>query len=146
MIPVSSMPRLVDMLAPGEQSVRVKASFALDDDGRALVTLMVTAEVRLTCQRCAEPFGYPVVVESLVCPIHHERESAELPSHYAPFLFEGEQLSLAEMAEEELLLSLPLVPMHEDDCTRPENRAYYAAPTEAGVEKRNPFAELKNLL
>ena len=63
----------------------------------------------------------------------HERESS---SH----IVGSDKLNLADWIEEELILSLPLVPAHEEGCQTdgPEE-------SKDEVQKPNPFAKLKDL-
>lgn len=46
--------------------------------------------------------------------IHDEAEAAHLPEHYEPLVALQGNLPMADWIEDELILALPLVPMHGD--------------------------------
>jgi uncharacterized metal-binding protein YceD (DUF177 family) len=76
------------------------------------------------------------------------RDTDELPGGYEPLLGDAERLSVAEVIEEQVLLGLPLVPMH---ATAAECGAVAAAldavvDEPAADEKQKPFANLRQLL
>ena len=73
----------------------------------------------------------------------------DVPGGYEPLLGDAERLSVVELIEEQVLLGLPLVPMHE---TAAECGAVRAAPGGAAdepaavEETQRPFANLRELL
>jgi len=128
------LPRMQDILAQPEGSVRARFAFAkIGSEPGASVS--VVAVPRLICQRCMQAFAFPVEGSSDV-------EFAEIQQ-----TMDG-LVSLRDLAEEELLLALPIAPA----CSVPEscgNAAAYAAADEAcdGMdEMRRPFTGLQSLL
>jgi uncharacterized protein len=75
-------------------------------------------------------------------------DADELPGGYEPLLGDPERLSLTELIEEQVLLGLPLVPMHAEaaQCGVAEAALAAGEPEAAVEEKQRPFANLRALL
>jgi uncharacterized protein len=70
-----------------------------------------------------------------------------LPEGYEPLEIVGEEVPLADLVEQELILAAPIVPQH-DDCNSPETAG---APPEEPVTRndaseKSPFKDLAALL
>lgn len=105
------------------------------------LALTVRACVRLACQRCLQDFDVPLRIvgqfrfvadEALAAALDADTEEdvLALPQH----------LDLHELVEDELLLALPLVPMH-DACPQPLT----AADADGEPGRAHPFAALQAL-
>jgi len=95
---------VMDSVPTGLSSVPMRWEFST-----CRSTLNATATVMLQCQRTLEPFPLPLAVEQRLGFIRRE---SGLPDEYEPLLMpEDRQLHLAELIEDELILSLPLVPV-----------------------------------
>lgn len=149
-IALADMPRLRDMLASTDGPplrwqldgvVRERAGVPSE----LLLQLNVGGKVPLTCQRCLTTVEHPVA-ENVVFRL--EREDAPLTQDE---LEEAEEvlplagpLDLAELVEDQVLLALPIVPMHE---VCPRSAINTAAPKREGETDRvQPFADLRRLL
>jgi uncharacterized protein len=76
-----------------------------------------------------------------------EGDAARVPEHLEPVLAAGGRISVGELVEEELLLALPIVPLHAQasDCVVPEGAP--AVKVEAPEQTtQKPFAQLGELL
>jgi uncharacterized protein len=144
--PIAGFARLRDRLAEPTGMAVVRAEFGLRDRW-AVARLAVEAEVVLTCQRCLGAVSRRVATESqLVFAGESERE---LPEGFEPVGGDPHKLDLAALAEDELLLGLPIIPQHEagEACELPGAAAGTAADDEGDTaEMRRPFAGLKDLL
>jgi uncharacterized metal-binding protein YceD (DUF177 family) len=74
----------------------------------------------------------------------------EVAGGYEPFIGDAESLSLSALIEEQVLLGLPLVPLHDDpaEC-RKSARGKRVAKVEAEAQPEDtqrPFANLRDLL
>ncbi len=84
-------------------------------DGRPAVTGELHGSAVLTCQRCMRPVSVDVDDTFQVLIVDAER--SDEPGGYEPVVAHPARLDLAWLAEEQVLLALPLVPMHEsEDC------------------------------
>jgi uncharacterized protein len=135
--PLSELSRVKDLLADVRGSVKARFAFSKLEAGRVGATVAVRATPRLVCQRCLQAFESPVAGESEIEFAMSEAEApAESPREI--YLMDEGSVSLRELAEEELLLALPVIA----SCSTPE--ACGRAPT-PDVRQR-PFAVLQDLL
>jgi len=146
-LPLAGLARLAPLLASAEGTLEVALEFGVDDLGIRFVQGTVTGALVLNCQRCLEPMDWPVDVELACALVRSEEEGERLPAAYEPLLIESVPIVLADVIEEELLLSLPQVPMHaEDECPAAGMIRRESADTGPGTEetgeRENPFAAL----
>jgi uncharacterized protein len=71
-----------------------------------------------------------------------------VPGGYEPLLGDAERLSVVELIEEQVLLGLPLVPMHPTtaECGAAPAALDAVGDEAAADEKQRPFANLRQLL
>jgi uncharacterized protein len=116
--------------------------------GKSQAWLRVTAEaqVALTCQRCLKPVEERLDVERWIRFVDTEAEAAALDADSDDdVLAMPRHLDACELIEDELLLTLPLVPRHEV-CPEPLLHADEGELVdEAEAERPNPFAALAAL-
>ena len=158
-LPLSRLQRLVAALAdPGlaaATGVRVDLDFGHDDEGRRRLRGKLQATVPQLCQRCLQPLQQELHCNLDVLVLDSEQELKELPESASvttdAIVDETGELDLLALIEDELLLSLPLVPRHEDaGCSAVLNDLKHRAGDEGdsadGPGKRpNPFAVLATL-
>jgi uncharacterized protein len=115
-------------------------------DGRATITARVEGEVFLACQRCLKPCACEVDESALLAVVGSDTD--EVPGGYEPLLGDSERLSVAELIEEQVLLGLPLVPMHATaaQCGAAAATRETGEAGPAADEKQKPFANLRELL
>lgn len=135
--PLSELPRLKDLLADARGSLRVRFAFSKLAAGRAGAAVAVEATPRLVCQRCLRAFELPLVSDSEI-EFAADDAQASVPSAREIYLMDEGSVSLRELAEEELLLALPVV----TSCSTPQ--ACGQAPLQE--ERARPFSVLKDLL
>jgi uncharacterized protein len=135
---LSDCRRLMDVLAQTEGDVHYRLLGLTGDQGQARLRLRVTGHLLLVCQRCLGAVAHDLHIDRLL----------ELASEYsAPTQEEMEDdsvdvlplagaLAVDTLVEDELLLSLPLVPRHAE-CALPA--------TAADSSAAHPFAALAAL-
>jgi len=138
--------RLVDRLVTPEGVAEARMSLR-SAGGVPIGELRVRAEALLTCQRCLEPMQR--TLQSISQLAFVEREDAPVPTDHEAIPGDPRQVDLAGLVEDELLLSLPLIPIHGvgEKCTAQgsqETRDRGAGPP--AQEMRRPFAGLNELL
>ncbi len=96
-------------------------------------------EVALQCQRCLAPVQVLLSMQRRFRFVHGEDAAAALDAvSDDDVLAMSRALDLRDLVEDELLLAMPLVPLHET-CPAP----LPIAPDESGdIERENPFAAL----
>lgn len=144
-LPLSSMPRLGEVLLDTEG----EAAFTLDFDRDALlvpyVELRIQAALPLQCQRTLQRFLLPVRVVQrlgLLRADADETDEAALPEGYeALMVAEDGALRPAELVEDELILAVPVVPvMPGSDSVERD----WPAPADE-IMRANPFSALQAL-
>jgi uncharacterized protein len=150
-IPVARMKRLSPLLLSDAGNVQVSLVFGIDDIGQANVTGQVDTIVTMQCQRCMESMDVAVNAEVSLAFVTTEKQAQALPSYYEPLIVEEETL-LSELVEDEIILALPAVPLHEaGQCAVQEPYVDKLQSTTDDLQsgdtakQRNPFAILEKL-
>ena len=137
-LPVSSLTRILDVLADQAGELRYRVQGQMGPRRRPQLLLEVDGRLSLRCQRCLEGIDYPVRVRSVLELISNEEDltQEEIEDDSKDFLTAQKELDVVELIEDEVILDLPPAPRHES-CTLPE----------AGrqAEKVSPFSVLKGL-
>jgi uncharacterized protein len=152
----AELPRLRE--AGGRDGSAVEANFQFSHfEGRPTVAGTLEGVAVLTCQRCMQPVSIALNDQFQVLIVEQER--SDEPGGFEPVVANPARLDLRWLAEEQALLALPLVPMHEaDECGEREFAAgervisTSEAPSvsardesDAGT-RQQPFQNLRDLL
>jgi DUF177 domain-containing protein len=138
----------------GGGSVRARLSFGRAQ-GFAMTQVELTAQLAVTCQRCLSPLQLQVKTSSPVLIVESERQAEDAPAGWETFLAPEGRMDFAALVAEELLLALPIVPLHEpatecaprDAGKAAEAVAISEAPAPPGEPAMTrPFADLRALL
>ena len=106
-----------------------------------MVAGRLQASLELECQRCLQPLEYPMVVDFRLM-IDASDEMVEHSSEDTLYSDDG-YIEIEEVIEDEMILALPLVAMHEDTAC---NENWQVAELQAETPRReNPFAVLQQL-
>jgi uncharacterized protein len=140
---IADLERLRPVLASPEGRVRGMAKFDRLR-GRPVAQLQFSAQLQLRCQRCLETMPVELEGGSLVHLVESEAAAQGLPEDAETLLAPEGKLSLGNLVEEDLLLSLPIAPRHESG-----NCGAAQAPVEDGNDAQQvqrPFAALEELM
>lgn len=152
--PLTDLRRLAqDLLGPVPPETRV--AWLARGEWRAGATgatpqpwmhLQVRAVAPLTCQRCLAAVDTELQVDRWFRFVDDEAAAeAQDDDSEEDLLAREPRPDLQDVAEDELIMALPLVPMHER-CPHPPAALGEASPVEDATPKRpNPFAALKKL-
>jgi uncharacterized protein len=147
-IPLAELPRLRAQLAQDQGSASGRVCFERVQ-GTPVAELSVSARVTLACQRCLVPADYMLDCDGRVAMVADGLEAERAPAGLETILAPERRMSVRDLVEEELLLALPLVPLHEGPhCASADARPSGAATGEPrGAEQRQrPFERLGELL
>jgi uncharacterized protein len=150
-MPVAQLPGLPPELSAGDGRVQVKLRFSREQ-GFAMADVELHARLQVICQRCMAPMPLAIEANSPVLVVETEREAEEAPAGWETFLAPEGRLSLEALAAEELLLAVPIVPLHGADsaCAPAQPPAQAQAAAQTGpvedVATARPFADLRALL
>jgi uncharacterized protein len=112
-IPLKAMPRLRSQCSDDQGKASVDLLFERSAD-QALRRIRghISARVRVACQRCLEPMTLMLEAEPSLLIVKAE-ERQELLAQDTELVVAGKAVSLSELVEDELLLAMPMIPMHE---------------------------------
>lgn len=142
-VKLSDLPRLKDLILPTEGTVTYRICGFTAKKGWPGAVMELATVVPLVCNRCTKPMDFKIENEVTFRFAKSEEEADAIPieeDEDVEVIVGSEKLNLMDWIEEELILSLPLVPVHEEGChaDAPEEQ-------EEEIEKPNPFAKLKEL-
>lgn len=110
---LADFPRLQPLLVDTQGEVDVRLAFGRGSDFRRFITGTLESSLKLVCERCGNPVSYDINVDLKLAPVLSDEEAAKLPKDDDPLLLANEEpISLIEMLEEEILLSLPMFAKH----------------------------------
>jgi len=145
-LPLARLQRLSQQLYVAEGDARAALAFGVDQQSRKTVSGQLEAVLPLVCQRCLERIDIPVAAELSLVLVWNDDQAAQLPRTLDPVVMDGEDLDLLEIVEEELLLALPLVAIHDEGVCRPPELLVEQILVDEPVEtKVNPFQVLAAL-
>lgn len=144
-IALRRMTRLAGALCDAEGEVEAELHFDRDEQGVAFIRLQVEARLRAICQRCLEPMEIPVRRDVLLGLVRSEEEGERLPSRYEPLLITAGPVDVAGLVEDELILALPIVPLHGDGEHCPVRIPYHSGDGGTDEKTQHPFAVLERL-
>ncbi len=114
--------------------------------GQPWLGLRLSAQVARTCQRCLQPVVLPMESERLFRFVADEATAAEQDEDSAEdVLVWSRHFNLHELMEDELLLELPFVPMHEA-CAEQAASTPEADSAVPSSDTHKPFADLAALI
>ncbi|TCP96027.1 uncharacterized protein EDC44_10694 [Cricetibacter osteomyelitidis] len=143
----SQLQRLTESVGQVLSDAEVTLSFFIDPQKLVVMKGYVRADVELICQRCDKPFAQVIESEFCYSPIANSDQIDVLPEIYEPIEFnEFGEIDLIGTIEDELILSLPLVPMHTPEhCEVSVAEQVFGELPEDLAKKPNPFAVLASL-
>jgi uncharacterized protein len=144
---LADLDRLKDVLTDSRGAVHARFAFSKTFSGRAGASVEIRAEPWLRCQRCMQEFALGVSGGSAVEFAGSDAAEAS-DAQRETYLAEGGKVSLRDLAEEELLLALPIVPACEapDRCGNAPSLSGDPGDAENTGAMRRPFGGLKELL
>ena len=145
-IATKDMARLMGSVVSSDEWVDVKVQFEKDAQGLTVFHGTLDTAVVLLCQRCNEAFDCPLHVDFCFSPVQGQQAAEALPEAYDPVeVGDHGEVSLLQLFEDELILSLPIVPFHaEEVCTVTSDDMQFGE-IEPEQKQPNPFAVLKEL-
>ncbi len=139
-LPIQGLTRLRDSLADALGEVGFVVTGGRDARRRLTLSVDVRGVLHLRCQRCLGAFDYPLrLVNTLLLVEPGAMEAGESEAEDAEWVEASATLDLAQLVEDEILLSLPFAPRHEEGACRPGTDAA------AGDARVSAFAKLAAL-
>ena len=144
-LPLASLTRLCEPLVETDGVVRAKLVFDREERRVAVIRSELSVEVKMICQRCLEPATFVIDSECSYLVVKDDSADRAVPQGYEALEVGEEPLDLLTLIEDELLLALPIVPVHDpEECQQPAGLD--EPELEQGEETRpNPFSVLAQL-
>lgn len=167
-LPLAKLPRFSEFLADPEGQVAVKLKFGHDGVGsgegdsegsRRHLTGSLATRVTQVCQRCLETLQVDLQCSLDILVLDSDEALARLSPDEAlasdAIVDEGDGPDILAIIEDELILSLPLVALHENDSCNSALNVLRQQANDAGIQnnisgsknggKESPFAVLATL-
>nr|VFK39482.1 MAG: uncharacterized protein BECKSD772F_GA0070984_104010 [Candidatus Kentron sp. SD]VFK44573.1 MAG: uncharacterized protein BECKSD772E_GA0070983_104010 [Candidatus Kentron sp. SD]VFK79028.1 MAG: uncharacterized protein BECKSD772D_GA0070982_103310 [Candidatus Kentron sp. SD] len=151
-IALARMDRLQPLLATDVGCVEVNLDFGSDDQGYLSIQGKMRTELRLICQRCLGAMPFRVESDIRLNMISSDSQTAkhlkkQISPGFEPLVVmdEGTAMTLSDIVEDELILTLPAVPRHPDDACGIVGRSRIAESTYYD-DRNKPFSVLESLM
>ena len=153
-VPAASLHRLVEAYGPQQGQVSVDL-FIMQRGGNVEVTGRLRTKLDVPCNRCLDPIAFEIDedFEVTLAPqtrLEEREEETTLSSgDLEVSFFDGEQIDLAMLVEDELMLSIPGNVCEEDEdgrcvqCGQTVDELFRARD---GEDENHPFAQLKQFI
>ncbi|MBC7512823.1 MAG: DUF177 domain-containing protein [Herminiimonas sp.] len=143
-VAVAELPRLAHECVDASGILRWEIVGGTHASGHPQLVMHVAGDVQLVCQRCLQPFGYPIHSASTLVLAHDEAQAdqieAMLDDETLDVIVGSATMNLVDLIEDEALLAIPQAPKHAS-CPGAETRVRI----DDSDAKPSPFAVLKNL-
>ncbi|TMG83579.1 MAG: hypothetical protein E6H67_03705 [Betaproteobacteria bacterium] len=137
-VDAARLSRLADRIPEGTSNAMIawQLDGGCDAQGRPALTLTLEGALPQICQRCLRPFAVEVSHRTELLLARNEAELARLDIEDTEVVLADVPLDAHALVEDELLLSLPFAPRHEDGT---------CVPAVPAAEKRDAVSPLAGL-
>jgi uncharacterized protein len=146
---VKSLSRFIAGLANNSGSVDVDLRFFRSEQGFKCISGKALGHVEVLCQRCMEAMPICIEAEFNLAIVWTDEQAKALPKSLDPLILgEDENLVLADLLQDELIINTPFVSYHDDTVCQVFEPEQQDAPVEvvSDVEEGDkPFAILGQL-
>jgi len=137
---VKDFPRIKDIVSNVDDSVEVKLNFYIENNKIPCIEGNVKLDVALDCQRCLKEVRLHLNPAFKLAFIIHENQAEDLDPGFETILNASEEFSTIEFITDEVLISVPMIPMHSHEC-----QSYKDKSPVIEQKRKNPFAVLEQL-
>jgi len=140
-IEVEKLSRLCELLAFNDGEITIEFEFKNSDFGVPMISGRIQTCLQVECQRCLQAMETDLVFDfALLVDADDDivRESS-LDTVYS----EDGDIDIFEVVEDEIILALPLVSVHENDTCNAHWKA--SDNSQESAVRENPFSVLKDL-
>ncbi len=143
-IALSEFGRVGELLHPGKsglegRKITLKFEFVRSEYEIPMLVGQLETSLELECQRCLKALEWPMTLD--FCLMIDASDEMVRDSSVDTLYSDDGFIDIVEVVEDELILAIPLVAMHEDTAC---NENWQASKSETAI-KYNPFAVLQQL-
>lgn len=141
-VAVKNLSRLKDLLSSDEGVLEYTLTGRRGENGRFYLACAVKGVLQLRCQRCLEALSYPVSTDSELELVEDEQLLAGLVNEdeLTDAIKADPKMDVLALVEDEVLLGLPMAPMHAPEDCKAERH-----PGQAKTGEKNAFSALAAL-
>ncbi len=149
-VPLAGLPRCREITPEGGLAAYEVRFFEGQGVHPLQADIRVSAPLELECSRCREPVVLSVAVASRVTFVFSEEQAEHVEAETEPVVLGREgRVRLLDLLEDEILMAVPLMPVHEEACSElARGQAYESGRIDESAsdeEGENPFAALAAL-
>lgn len=135
-------------VAPQAGEVVYRLVFGFDENRQLICRGHLETRLVLECQRCLGAVDEDIESEFVWAFVSSDEGAAQLPKQYEPVLFDGTHADLVAVIEDEVLLAVPMYPVHASASCAEGFAAVAITPAEPEKSSTTtkPFAGLAELL
>lgn len=111
-LPIAGLARLKDSLHETAGEVRFEVKGGRDARRRLVLMLVIRGALRLQCQRCLGALDFPLQLANTL--LLAAGDASEFEDDDADWIEPSPALDVVALVEDEILLSLPYAPRHEE--------------------------------
>lgn len=143
-LPLDALPRLASSLLRADGALHFRIRGEIDAQSHPGAELHLRADLALQCQRCSNEMRYPLRRDVHFRFVGSDQELAAIPivDDEVEIIVGSRSMAVAPWLEDEAILSLPVVPRHEDCRVLVASEV---ADEEPAPDRPNPFAALAAL-
>jgi uncharacterized protein len=144
----NTLTRLNESLLSSQEQVTVQIECFIDPQSLAVLQGSASCEVSVSCERCGQAMDVSLDCNFAYTPVKSGDEAAleTIPECYDVIeRDEHGEINLRQLVEDELILTLPLFPMHDEAVCAVDTAAMSFGDIGPETEKPNPFAILQEL-
>ena len=144
---LQNLTRLSEQLSNTDGDVAVIVHCGNDEQGLVYIEGEAQCTVQVRCERCGDEMTLNINSSFAYTPVKGDDSAQEeIPQRYDVIeTDEHGEVNLLQLVEDELILALPLFPMHDEGQCDPNKLQMSWGEIEPEPEKPNPFAILQEL-
>lgn len=144
---LQNLTRLSEQLCNTDGDVAVVIHCGNDEQGLVYIEGEAHCTVQVRCERCGDEMTLKINSSFAYTPVKGDDSAQEeIPQRYDVIEpDEHGEVNLRQLVEDELILALPLFPMHDEGQCDPNKLQMSWGVIEPEPEKPNPFAILQEL-
>lgn len=140
----SQLHRLRKLVESGNEEINYSLTFLKDELNRCCIEGEAKVAVKLQCNRCLQLYPYELKVTFCLYPVL-ETDIKQLPKQLEVVVMQNGLISVIDIIEDELLLSLPIVAKHSEDDLNCQALSIASVTEKELQQQENPFVVLKEL-
>ena len=140
---MAGLERLLSALTSDQGELEIELNLGKDPEGTRFLAGTIQGAIVLSCQRCMQDMTLPLDLEFRLGLLRDESAVDALSDCYEPLLVTAEPAYIADIIADEILLALPIVPLHGDSDECHAFVKAYKSPE--GEQRENPFAVLAGM-